>query len=741
MRALAADPDHAPAAERLAEVYALRGRWADVEQLLDIVIDGLEPGETDRLVALQMKLAEACVQLGKTDKKKMDKALDALARAHEARAESLPVLHKYGDLRMQRREWKDAQTLYESILRDQRQTLSPSEAAEIAMQIAACHIELGNADDAFASYKEAKTFDPTYRPALDALAAAYAAKEDWAAWVLERRALADIAETEEKPGLEEEIGDAYAEKLSDAERGEACYRAALEMEPGRRSTLHKLLDLNTKQGRWQPAIDLLNQLAKIEEDPAVRARTLYAAALILRDELNRPDEAVALLERCLDEAPDMTVAFEDLEALLKAKSDWKALANSYQRMVKGLPADAPHAFRLSLWTRLGDIAVKKLHDRKLALNAFEAAAELEPGDAVRQETLAHLYELSGPDTRERAIAAHQRLLTRDPHRTDSYRALVKLYGDANETDKQWCVASALYYLKKTDPSIDAIFRRYRPVQIRLPQRPFTEETWQRVMHPDEDRLLAALFTLSAQYLAAPIAKTPAAMGLGRRHRVELTTDRSPPVLAVAQLAEVMALPMPELFRGENESAQTVVLNLQFKGGTKTALALAPSTQRRNSFDLVFDLAAQMAFLRPERVLRFVFGTPAAIELGLHAALAFATGATGRYAASAEFGQMLAYLRRSIPPPVAPTIVTAGRALAEARGDNIDVTKWLAATHLSAARTALVLTGDLGAAARVIMSEPIPLTPISVQKRLLDLVAYSVSDDYFACRKHLGLQIA
>ena len=55
----------------------------------------------------------------------------------------------------------------------------------------------------------------------------------------------------------------------------------------------------------------------------MRARTLYAAALILRDELNLPDEAVSLLERCLDEAPDMTFAFEDLEALLKAESDSK----------------------------------------------------------------------------------------------------------------------------------------------------------------------------------------------------------------------------------------------------------------------------------------------------------------------------------------------------------------------------------------------------------------------------------
>ena len=103
--------------------------------------------------------------------------------------------------------------------------------------------------------------------------------------------------------------------------------------------------------------------------------------------------------------------------------------------------------------------------------------------------------------------------------------------------------------------------------------------------------------------------------------------------------------------------------------------------------------------------------------------------------------MVAYLRRTVMPQTIAEIVTAGRALSEARGEHVDVTKWLAATHLSAARTALLLTGDLGAAARVIMSEPIPLTPISVQKRLLDLVAFSVTDDYFACRKHLGLQVA
>ena len=180
-----------------------------------------------------MKLAEACVQLGKTDKNKMDKALDALARAHEARAESLPVLHKYGDLRMQRREWKDALTLYEAILRDQRQTLPPSEAAEIAMQIGGLPPRArkpgarvrGVPGSQGASIRRTARRWTRWRRRTRRRATGRRGCE-------ERRALAAVAEPEEKPGLEEEIGDAYAEKLSDAERAEACYRAALELEPG-----------------------------------------------------------------------------------------------------------------------------------------------------------------------------------------------------------------------------------------------------------------------------------------------------------------------------------------------------------------------------------------------------------------------------------------------------------------------------------------------------------------------------
>jgi hypothetical protein len=70
---------------------------------------------------------------------------------------------------------------------------------------------------------------------------------------------------------------------------------------------------------------------------------------------------------------------------------------------------------------------------------------------------------------------------------------------------------------------------------------------------------------------------------------------------------------------------------------------------------------------------------------------------------------------------------------------VDFEKWIVATELSAARAALVLAGDLGAAARVIASEP-TASAMPVKDRLKDLIAFSVSEDYFICRHLLGLQV-
>ncbi len=125
VRALAADPGHRDANERLVDVYTRREQWTDVEALLDREVQSAHPPveterETDaeRVAALQTQLARAALALGKTEK-----ALDCLERAHRLRPELLPMLRTFADFRYGRGEWKEAIALYESLLSLHRASL------------------------------------------------------------------------------------------------------------------------------------------------------------------------------------------------------------------------------------------------------------------------------------------------------------------------------------------------------------------------------------------------------------------------------------------------------------------------------------------------------------------------------------------------------------------------------------------------------------------------------------------
>jgi golgin subfamily B member 1 len=345
----------------------------------------------------------------------------------------------------------------------------------------------------------------------------------------------------------------------------------------------------------------------------------------------------------------------------------------------------------------------------------------------------------GPDARERAIAAHQKLIAQDPHRTDSYLALAKLYGETGETDKRWCVAATLWYLKKNTPALDELFQRHRPPRARAALHPFTDETWRRVRHPDEDVRIDDMFAVASPFLAVSAAYDPAHVGLKKRGQVDLQQDGSLWARTLVELAGTLALPLPDVYTMDGEAGQTTLVNVRHRTGPRPTLLLGPPTMRRNSFDLVFDLAPHFSFLRPERFPKVALRTPPILHgvLGVLRALGTPNGGPPL---EGEAGQLKAHLARTMPAPALAKLAEVSRGLG-ADGEAIDIERWIAAADLSAARLALALTGELAAAFRVISSEPIPLSTIPAHRRMADLVAFSVSDDYFAVRRQLGLAIA
>jgi hypothetical protein len=268
----------------------------------------------------------------------------------------------------------------------------------------------------------------------------------------------------------------------------------------------------------------------------------------------------------------------------------------------------------------------------------------------------------------------------------------------------------------------------------------------KVVHPAEDRFVDAIFMLMGQFVAAGAAQQHQTLGLKRKERVDVATDQRVPTRVLRYVAETLELATPDLFFKESEPQSLVLVNLQEKGVLTPALVIGKGIEQRASeVELVFEMGKRMAFLRPERFVRSAVPSVPALDIALRAALALGGAPLGGGAAG-EVERLTADLRRIVPKGVADQLALVGHRAAGARwaqaGVDVAVAmqSWMGAVDLTSARVGFSLTGDLAAAARVISTEPTSFSPVAPRQRLKDLLAYSVSEDYFAVRKFLGLEV-
>jgi tetratricopeptide (TPR) repeat protein len=699
-RALAADPGHVAAAHRLAPLYERDGAWAALEPLLDMLArrgDG-----RDQEGDLHRRLAECARHLGKDDK-----AQRSFEAARALAPESLPVLRGLGDLLFQRESWEAARDHYDSVLRLGGSTLATAEKTELLARLARCEVRLDDAEAARRRLEQALALEPP---------------------------------DEEKTDLLEELADICLEKLGRPDDGIAALQSALALAPSRRSVLHKLLGAYTAAQRWPGALTTLGKLAELEPAPALRAKYRYASAVIHRDELASPAEALDLFHRALDDDPEMHKAWEAMERLLTESQDWKGLARAYRKMIKRLPPEGMNEQRARLWNGLGVVSLRYLGDREAAILALEVASSLERENLARHELLADLYVEVGPTALDKATAEHQFILSRRPDRIESYQALAALYQQRRSYDRLWCVAGALTYLGHADHYLHNFWERHRLPDVPVANAKLGAEEWQRVVHPREDTLLGGLFALLAPALALTTAQRHQSVGVKRSERIDLNADWLP-AKALRYLSSSFDMPLPDLFVREEDPQSVAIYNLRDRERLTPALVIGQAFgQWQSPWEKVFDLGKRMAFLRWERFPRFALVTPVALDIAVRAALALAGVPISHGPHNGEVERTRSKLAELVAPPLAHELTLAARRFLDARGDVIDIPAWIAAADLSATRAAFVLSADLPSAVRVLGTEPAGLTPLPLAERIKDLVAYSVSEEYFSIRQSLGLTV-
>jgi tetratricopeptide (TPR) repeat protein len=495
-------------------------------------------------------------------------------------------------------------------------------------------------------------------------------------------------------------------------------------------------------------MEILMKLAELDSGVG-KARFLIAAGNIANYELHSTDEAVELYNQGLDEDPDDLKAFERIDKIMTAKKDWKNQERNYRKMIKRLGTDPTPEKKptvVALWHALGEIYRSRLKDYKAAIAAFEVCVQMDPDAVARHQILAELYQLSGPETYEQAIKAYRQLIksTTDFGQMAAHlKTLRKLLMELRQYDKAWCVAAAASFLRKGDAEEQQFYEQYKPKVFTRARARLTEDLWKLVYHADEDRYISAVFAAVSHSVAAARAKEHKDWGLKRKDRRDVATDQLLFSKVFNYVNQVLGVPSPEVYLRPESPGELDLANAREKG------ALVPSfvvfsglLQGRPEKELAYVVAKRLTFMRPDHFVRWPHVVPTVAELKI-VFLAALKLVQPKFEPKADVAQGVAqylqHLKRSVAPQQIEQLAAVVQRFVANKGE-ADIHKWANAVDMTATRMGFLICNDLEIAARIVQSEPVSIGVADPKDKIRDLVLWSVSDEYFALREHLGLQI-
>jgi tetratricopeptide (TPR) repeat protein len=739
-RILEIDPEHAGAGEPLADIYFKEARWQELEPVLDMLVRKIDRKDNRELNQLYYRMARTADELNNGEK-----ALRYYKLAYDLDSTFLPTLLGRAALLYKMEEWDQAFKIYQTILVHHRDAQREGDIVDIFYRLGQIKLKLGERKKGLNMFEKALEVDPNHRATLQAVMDLQAQQNDWEAVIHAKRSLMNTAQTDERFALLHEIGDIYREKLGNAQKSIGSYMEALEVKPKDHVTQHKLLELYTETKQWKKSVEVMLLVIDGETDPKRRAKYWYTAAVINRDELRSLDDAIEYFNQALDDDPDLLKAFEAIDKICTSRREWKQQERNYRKMIKRTTAQPETEERktalIALWHALGEIYRSRLKDYASAMAAFEVASGLEPENATRHEILAELYQLVGGDAMPKAIREHQTLIKANPFKIESFKALRKIYMDTRQYDKAWCVCAALAFLKKADAEEQQFFEQYRQRGFVRAKQRLTDELWAKgIFHPDEDRFIGAIFAAIWQPAALLRSAPHKNFGLKRKDKLDVASNQLLFAKVFNYVNQVLNVPQPELYLRPEQPIAMQLANAQEKGILIPSFVVGSDLlQGRPEKELAFTIARTLTYLRPEHYLKLALLTNTDLKTVFHAALRLVNPKIPVKGDPAVIDQYVQAMARGVNPAWIEQLAMVVKKFFETRTE-ADLGKFATAVELTAARAGFILCNDLDVAAKMVSQEPVAVGGMQAKDKIKELMLYSLSEEYFAVRQHLGLAI-
>ncbi|WP_437747363.1 tetratricopeptide repeat protein [Sorangium sp. So ce1504] len=632
---------------------------------------------------------------------------------------------------------KEAAELYGRLVDRFGAGLPERDRAEALLGLGEARLAAGDPDGAVAALNGAADLLPESPAPLALLSRVFEAKGDWGEVVLVKHRRLDVVTGEERSALLLEIGDLFAAHLHDRARAAKSYVAALDERPDDRKILTKLMQLYSEEKDWSKLVDIVLKLAAKIDDSRQKAKYLHTAAIVSARQLGDLDRAATFYDEVLALDPSLTRALaeaidlrgekgdhEEVERLLKVELDRATDGNDTAKM-------------LETFDRLGALYKDKLGWMSEAIDAYEAAQTLDPDSEARNELLANLYASNPAEYLDKAVAAQAPILRRNPYKPDAYRLLRKMYTEAKRADAAFCLCQVLCCLSAAEPDEERFFRRLRPDTAAAAQQPLDDHAWAAALvHPDADPLLTAVFGVIEPAVLRKNGRPLEELGYQLAYQLDLSRHPYPMSQTLYYAAGVLGLAPPLTFQDPNDGGGVSFLHAHVPAIVLGAAALQMDLPTQAA---AFIAARHLTYYRPGMYLRHLVPTGTGLRAWLFAAIKLISP-TFPITKELEGPVMddLAVLEPILVGPARDQLASAVTKLLQAGA--IDLKRWVSGVDLTADRAGFLLANDLELAQEMIKATDEASAALPHKERLKELTLYAASEEYFAIRQRLGINI-
>ncbi|HEX6239251.1 MAG TPA: tetratricopeptide repeat protein [Polyangiales bacterium] len=360
------DPEHEGSVSALERAFTAKGDWpklyATYERALKVAVG--DSGQAEVYAKMARLLSE---NLGDGAR-----SVAMWKQVLELRGEDPEALRALAQLYSQQGNYRD---LVDILEREASVAEGDEDRIRVYMELGAVWYErLDRARSALESYERVLDIEPTYTPALFAIANIHrrAGATQELVDTLHRTidvgaANLDAASLE---GVYMELGQLYETQLDNTDAAIDAYTKAVDVNGKNFTAMDAMERIHSAQGQWEARIGVKERRALGLDEPADKVAVLLDIARSWAEDGGRKASGISALTRVIELEPLHESAFEQLEQIYTEEGSWEALVELYLARVE--VSELPEQ-RIQLLQKVAKTYEDKLEEPQQAFDALLVA--------------------------------------------------------------------------------------------------------------------------------------------------------------------------------------------------------------------------------------------------------------------------------------------------------------------------------------------------------------------------------